>query len=199
MKNCFTSYTRVVVLLFTLLLFTGCSKKEKAQSAPQDNSPVLATVGDSRITVADFKAVVADKLSSRRGRVSKEELKQWLDDRVLEEVLYQEALRVGLDQDPQVKRNIRQMLTSRLIDDTMKREVWSKPIEDAQIERYYNDHWNEFNRPDQVRIGDILIAVPADASQEQRTARKAKAEAVLKKALEAQDQRFGFGALIREY
>lgn len=201
MRNCFRLCTAIVMaLLLALLLSVGCSKKEKTGNVSgQDDSPVLATVGDSRITVADFKSYVSDKAPSRPGRVSKEQLKQWLDDRVLEEALYQEAMRAGLDRAPQARQDIRQMLTSRLIDDTLKKEVWSKPISDAEIEQYYNDHWKEFNRPDQVRIADIFIAVPADSGRDEQAAFRAKADVVLKKALEVRKRRFGFGALIREY
>ena len=191
----------VLVLSSVVLFFLGCSKqKEKTGNvSAQDNSPVLATVGNSPLTVSDFKGYVSDKLPSHPGKVSKAQLDQWLDHRLLEEVLYQEALRVGLERDPQIRRDIRQMLTSRLIDDHMKKNVWSKPIDDAEIEKYYNDHWSEFNRPDQVRIGDIFISIPAGVSPDERKALGEKAEEILKKALEVRGKRFGFGRLINEY
>ena len=185
--------------ILIVILTVGCSNKgEKIVSkSVRDDSPVLAEVGSSKITQAEFKSYISN--NSGFHRVSKERMEQWLNERVLEEVLYQEAVSKGMLQDPGIQRDIRQMLTSKLLDDYMRQEVWEKEIEEAEIKKYYDDHWKEFNRPDQIRIADIFIYVPEDASEEMHAEMKDKAMIVLDKALKSRKTRSGFGMLIKEY
>lgn len=177
----------LIILLLTFFLLSpfGCSKKEE---------PVVAKVGKGSITVSDFKNYLSDRSMPRRYRVSKEDIKKRLDEMVLEEVLHQEALRIELDQDPQVRGRIRQMLTQKLME-KVEKEVWSREIEESKLQKYYDEYRDEFNRPAQVRVADIFIAATADAKADL----KKRAQSVLAEALAAKKQREGFGNLVRKH
>lgn len=191
--------SRFLALIFPVLLL-GCSQNEDSvRTKAGDDSPVVATVAQGRVTSADFESFVQDKLGGNPRALTSDRLQQWLDERILEEALYQEALRIGLDRDPEVSRDIRQMLTSRLIDDYMKSEVWNKEISEAELEAYYAGHWKEFNRPGQVRIADIFISLPENATDTERSELKMRAEMILDEAIAAKEDRFGFGSLVRDY
>lgn len=189
------------LIILCVMFADGCSKKEEkaGRVARTDDSPVVAKIGNGAVTLSDLKHYISDKSGAKLRGVTREMLDQWLDERVLEEVLYQEALRLGLDQQPEMQRDIRQMLTSRLMDDFMKKEVWSKEIEDAELQTYYDEHWSEFNRPEQVRIADVFIAIPENATNAQKAELREKAETVLSQAIALQTERFGFGNLVRDY
>jgi peptidyl-prolyl cis-trans isomerase C len=204
MKHVHGKVPAIILLLgFLLLLGSACSRQDESAKGffrePKDDSPVVARVGGGAVTVADLKSYLSDKSNANLQRVSKEQWEQSLDARVLEEVLYQEALRLELDQNPEMRRNIRQMLTSRLMDDYMKREVWSKEVDEAELQAYYDEHWSEFNRPEQLRIADIFIAVPENVTNTKTAELREKAETVLNRAIEQKTKRFGFGALVQEY
>jgi parvulin-like peptidyl-prolyl isomerase len=91
------------------------------------------------------------------------------------------------------------MLIQKLLDEQMKRQVWNREIEEAEIHEYYRQHWEEFNRPEQVRVADIYIAVPADATEEHKVGLRRKAETALSEALGAREKRSGFATLIDKY
>lgn len=52
-------------------------------------------------------------------------------------------------------------------------------ISGADVQRYYNDHQQQFKVPEEVRVRHILIAVPAKADAKTVAAAKAKAEGIL--------------------
>jgi len=95
----------VLLPLLTLALVPGCSQQEEAaQKPPADAtsaSPVVAHVGASTISADDLKAFLATRPRSYRRQMSDEELQKRLDEIVLEEVLFQEALRLEIDQHPE--------------------------------------------------------------------------------------------------
>lgn len=192
-----------VLSAFFLLLSFGCSERdESANTVSKDEGeklPVVAKVGDNSITVWDLKSYLSDRSMSLRHRNSREDLTKRLDEMVIEEVLYQEALRLNLDKDPKVQRSIRQMLTQKLIEEQVNKEAWSRKIEEKEVQEYYDSHKDEFLRPEQIRLADIYVAVPPDASDEQRAELRKKAEKILAEALNTRKQRAGFGKLIREY
>jgi peptidyl-prolyl cis-trans isomerase D len=53
-------------------------------------------------------------------------------------------------------------------------------VSGADIQRYYNQHQQQFQTPAQVRVRHILIAVPAKADAKTVSAAQAKAEGILK-------------------
>jgi len=193
----------IVVVVFVVLLAFGCSKKEEGEKTAAKMEPekvqVVARVGGRAITAEDLGRYLSERPISRGSRATKEGLQERLDGLVLEEVLYQEALRLGLDKDPEVRSRIRQMLNQKLIDEQVHQKAWNREITEAEVEEYYNRHWNEFNRSAQVRLADIFVAVPANATNKERAKLRKKADTVLSEALAAKGRRTGFGALVGKY
>ncbi len=188
-----------IIVVALMIAFFGCSKTETATENGKNKGPVIAEVGDGTINADDFRAYLSDRPMSPRKRVSKEALEKRLDEMVIEEVLYQEALRLKLDQDPEVRKSIRQMLTQNLMEKQINQKVWEREITDSEYQAYYDKQGTKFNRPEQVRLADIFIAVPPDAGAEKKAELKQKAETVLAEALEGKNKRSGFGPLIRKY
>jgi parvulin-like peptidyl-prolyl isomerase len=188
-----------------MLVLTGCSEKEEGQTVLTEkddkgqNPPVVARVGNSGITVADFERYLAERPMPYGVEPSAGDLEDRLDDMILQEVLYQEALRLNLDQDPEIRARIRQMLSQKLIDEQVNKKVWKREFGEQEIQEYFEGHWNEFNRPGQVRLADIFIAVPVDATDVEKAILRKKAQTALTGALASRDKRNGFGTLIRRY
>jgi parvulin-like peptidyl-prolyl isomerase len=128
-----------------------------------------------------------------------DELQQRLDEIIQEEVLFQEALRLKLDRDPEVRRRYRTLLNQKLMDEQINRKEWTREVTEAELQSYYNQHAAEFNRPAQVRVADIFIGLPEGATAAQKTELQKKAEGVLAEALSLKEQRAGFGRLVRQY
>lgn len=198
--------TFFVLLCLSIVLFVaalGCSKDKQDNKAVskgvKDTSPVVVRIGDDTITALELKNYLSSRPMSRHHRASEDYAEKRLDEMVLEVVLYQEALRLKLDQDPEVRRRIRQMLTRKLLEEQVEKEVWIRQIEEKEYQDYYDQHKDEFSRPEQVRLADIFIAVPPDATADQKAALRKKAETALAEALKVREKRSGFGGLVRKY
>ena len=191
----------VIVAAFAMLFAGGCSKTEPGDGSEveEEKSPIVADVGESAIRAADLKDYLAKRPVRHQSRDIEGEIKKRLDEMILEEVLYQEALRLELDQDPEMRRNIRQMLTQKLMSKQMNAAVKDRKIDDQAIQEYYDQQKDEFNRPAQVRLADIFISVPADATAEKKEELRKKAEKALEEAVALKGRRSGFGTLIRKY
>jgi parvulin-like peptidyl-prolyl isomerase len=68
-------------------------------------------------------------------------------------------------------------------------------VTDAEVHQFYLDNPDKFKRPSMVRARHIFIGVPAAASQQDRAARRAVAEQVLKSARAGED----FAQLARQH
>lgn len=179
----------------------GCTQSPDGQPAggtTPAQKPVLATVGDRSITTGDLKDYLENR-DMTGAATTLQEVEQHLEEMILDEVLYQEAIRRKLDEDPEIRERVRQLLTRKLLDEQVNKPWWNKRIPEEEIASYYEAHKDAFQRPEQVRLADIFIAVPADAHSAGRADAKKKAEAVLVEAVAAKNERNGFGLLIDKY
>jgi peptidyl-prolyl cis-trans isomerase C len=83
---------------------------------------------------------------------------------------YQQAIKQMEFTEETLKRQIKDGLAVKsLIDKEVLQQI---SVSDKQVRAYYNEHPDQFRRPEQVKASHILIEVPADASA------KKKAEAL---------------------
>lgn len=77
------------------------------------------------------------------------------------------------------KANIRNgILTQQVVRDEVGRHL---QMTQGQEQAYYDAHKNEFSQPEQVRLSEILVPTPADASDAVVAQAKAKAEGIAEK------------------
>jgi parvulin-like peptidyl-prolyl isomerase len=192
----------VGMVALCISLAFGCSKNEEENKriakGYANDFQVVAKIGEHKITEAEFRSYLSGR-PVFQSQVAKNELAKRLDALILEEVLYQEAIRQKLDQNPDIRSRIRQMLTQELIDEQVNDTEWHREITDEELQNYYDQHWYEFNRPEQVRLADIFLEVPTNATEDEQSEIRKKAEAILDKAFKARGARSGFGSLIRKH
>lgn len=142
---------------------TGCRDLSAKRAANKGN--VLAQINDTVITVADFEERLNNQSPYVRARyASVEQKKEYLDNLVKFELLAAEAKKQGIDRDPDVVRTMKQMMIQKLLKarfDKLKQE----DIADAEVQRYFDGHPEEFNRPPEIRASLILVADEATAKK----------------------------------
>ena len=200
-----TAYLLVFIFVVLGFFMVGCSKKDEKQPADgkkksdANDSQVVAKIGNTPISAGDFKAYLSSRPMPFNYYSNADALKSKLDELVAEEVMYQEALRAKVDQDPQVMTKIRQIVSQKMIEDQVNRKVWTRAIEENELQEYYKQNESEFNRPEQVRVADIFVALPADATEEKKAELKKKAEEALAEASALNNKRSGFWQLVKKY
>lgn len=193
----------VAVLLCLLLFMPGCSRQGQEETGgkgqPEENAgPVIATVGENRIHAGACEQFIKARHVSTGPHLVKTARKR-LRDMLATETLYQEALRMKIDQTPEARRRIRQIIIQQLLEEEVAKPVNQWRITDRELREYYERHLDEFSSPEQVRISDIFIAVPSGATPKQKEEKRAIADEVLKKAGENRNRIFGFRNLISRY
>jgi len=124
----------------------------------QQKKEVVAKIGDVEITLAEFEKRLNQQSTFARNQYRSAQQKQtFLETMVRFELLANEALRRGYDQDPQVKLAQKQAMVSRFTAEEVSKLVEMKDITDQDIQGYYDRNTTEFSRPAQARAAHILL------------------------------------------
>jgi len=151
------------VAALSLVGASGCRDLAAKRSVNKGN--VLAQINETVITVADMEERLNNQSPYVRARyAAQEQKKEYLDNLVKFEVLAAEAKKQGMDRDPEVVRTMKQVMIQKLLRsrfDKYKQE----DISDADVQRYFDGHPEEFNRPPEIRASLILVADEATAKK----------------------------------
>jgi peptidyl-prolyl cis-trans isomerase C len=119
---------------------------------PADAGLILAQIGPSRITAGDLKRSVKKYPPER---VADYQAKKYLlDVLVLERMYAHAAEQEGLLKDPEVQQALARAEDQRLAARYREGVENKVTLEDAR--RYFQDHPDEFERPEQVRVQQIV-------------------------------------------
>jgi len=181
------------------LSFLGCSRTDGDNSAKESTGPIVIQIDDQKIDASILEKYLESRPLHMNAENTGDLLRKKVDELVVEELMLREALRLKLDQAPDTRQRIREILNSKLSAELIHKTVMQREVAQSELQAYYEAHQDEFNRPAEVRLGDILIAVPKEASGDQRAQLKQKAENVLAEALASPNQREEFAQLVQKY
>jgi peptidyl-prolyl cis-trans isomerase C len=156
---------RLTVFVLLLMALFACQKKEAGQTG--QTGPFLAKVGNAAITQADYDrefAALPDYAQQMfKGNEGKE---NFLNEIVKKEILYQEALKKGLDKSPEFKQKVEDFKKLTLISELIGQEVMSKAkVSDQEVKDYYNKHKEDFATTSQIRASHILVKTEDEANK----------------------------------
>jgi len=159
---------------------------------------VVARVGGATISSSELESYL-DSRPPASGLAAAEWLRRRLDELVLAEALYREALRLGVDRTPEAARAIRQIVVQVLLEEQIERPVRTRTIAEEELRAFYDTRFAEYDRSEQVRLAEIYFAAQAGGGPAARALKRAQAAAVLEQVRNLQDKRFGFGELVLEH
>ena len=139
----------------------ACARKTPPapERATEATVPVVARVGDVEITVAELKATIEAQPPAIKQRNDTPTGRKMLVERLVRaELLAREARRRrGLEQSPELRRLMKQQLVNVLVKGAVDDRLGPEAISDVEIARYYETHTSEFNRPEEVRVSQIVV------------------------------------------
>lgn len=146
-------HLRPVIFLLSGVIGTAC------QDTPTGD--LLAKVGDSYLTSQALEARIPVQMA---GRLHAADQRRLVDAWVDEQLLYQEAIRLELDQDLSLQQQIEQathdLLTAGLLERTY---LQGAELTEETIQQYYLEHQDDFVRDQpSLRARHILVASRAD-------------------------------------
>jgi peptidyl-prolyl cis-trans isomerase C len=152
----------------TKVLLLAAAALVAGRSAHADgDDPVVATVGDARLTVSDverrLKAVPNWQLSTL-GSTPAEIRKKLVEDVLVPELLFsQEAARRKLESDPAVHDQLRELLRQAMENRLRETVAPERSIPASEIKRYYEQNLHRFHTPRRIKLWRILLGDEASA------------------------------------
>ncbi len=147
---------RVSGLAASLALVVGTASCRKSEPARQ----VLARVGDRAITAADLQRQIDQTAPLLRARYAgAERRRELLESLVRNELLAQEAARRHLEQ----ALPVREQLDRAMVQELLRTEFEAHPAaaSDAEARKYYDEHLQEFVRPEMARVAHLFLVADA--------------------------------------
>lgn len=158
---------RIISLVSLLSLLVACeggtatTDNEPAVGGPApvaaevDIGEVLAEVNGMPVGSTDF-AQAASRVSPADGKaLTLEERLEVLQTLIDDKLLYEEALRLGLDKDPKVQK----VMVNTLLREQVYSQVRNSDFSDDELKAYYEENKEDFVVPEKVQVKRILIRV----------------------------------------
>lgn len=124
-------------------------------AAQADIGEVLAEVNGLKIGSKEFEEAAARKQPASGDTLSAEEKKEVLDRLIEEKLLYQKALKLGLDKDPKVQK----VMVNTLLRQEVYSAIRNSDFTDEELQAYYNEHKDDFVVPEKAQIKRILVKI----------------------------------------
>ncbi|MGE5238955.1 MAG: peptidylprolyl isomerase [Chloroflexota bacterium] len=178
-------------LLAALLVLLTCLSVSAA------DDPVLAQVGDWKITKSDFERLMSYYPEAKKYLEGQPQNQETFLKRIVQTyVISQVARKDGFDKKPEIKEQLDLNIDNYLATQFLKTEIVDKiVVTEEEMSSYYKAHQEEFTAPEQVKASHILIRVDATTSEDTRNKAKEKASEILARIKKGED----FGTLASEF
>jgi len=145
-----------ISLVIIVVLLTGCAgSKDKG---------VLATINkEDKITLGEFNEIIA-KLPARYKDIIGNNRKEFLDELIVDRLIYHEGLKKKLDRDEDVRKLIEEAKRKIIMARLLKDEVEDKTVvTNKEIDDYYVVNKGKFTTPETLRASHILVRTESEA------------------------------------
>jgi len=172
-----------IVVIFCLAVclssLTGCDEiKKMLQIAPSGGSSssgraaasrpqgtVLATINGEIITLESFEDKISNLASLDVVIDSVDDKKAYLNDLVLQQLIYEEAVARGIDKKKEVREAIEEFSKGAMARELIMDETRGINVEPSEVETYYNQFKDKMAMPTQASVREIVVPVESDAKE----------------------------------
>ncbi|MBT5873206.1 MAG: hypothetical protein HOH43_07275 [Candidatus Latescibacteria bacterium] len=141
-----------------------------------DSGPVVARVNETVLTTGDMQTEMQTVvLPAATSQMQQEWVQEWIQS----ELIYQEALRLGLDQDEELSREVQRMQRDYLVNVFLERKLAeeSREVSPADMDGYYEEHKEDFVRQEpEFRLSVIVLPTEGDAREVWRNLVRGRAD-----------------------
>ncbi|MEW6601727.1 MAG: peptidylprolyl isomerase [Nitrospirota bacterium] len=148
-------------LMVCMVSAAGCNKSGGGKA----NGPVVAKVDKAEITKADFEKEISRIPEWARPQFAGDEGKdKFLDELIKRELIYQHALKMKLDNDPEYIDKVSEFEKMTLVSLVLKKEIEEKAtVEDSEVKAFYDGNADKFTIGTELRASHILVETEKEA------------------------------------
>lgn len=191
------------IVVAALMIISGAagwflSSINWSTGTPEINDKVLAVINDSVITEDDFLTQMKLRGGKNAGQYHDIKQKQVLLEYLInQKLLMSKALQSGTDQDPLVQKIYQQTVIDKFLEAGLNDELTKINVTTAEVERYFEEHKNSYNRPARRRGAIIFKKTSDDMTNANKQALKDELLAVKQAAIQLPSHQTHFGELAR--
>lgn len=154
----------VPVLLAGLVTVQALAEDSPPSPDELRRAKVVASVGGETITVGELEDKVNSRSPYARRRFTDPlVLEQFLDEQVKNALYYQGAEKLGYAENPVVRQFVDQTLVQLYVRKEFEEAVTPESVPDEAVAKYYEEHSEDFHRPETRRARHILVASKDEA------------------------------------
>jgi parvulin-like peptidyl-prolyl isomerase len=173
-----------ITLICAVAVLTSCSKQ-----APPN---YLAKVGSREIRADDLRSEAERRRNNRKPVPAKDAL---LDEMVKYETVLERARRMGLHEEPQVRRELNNLLVGKFLERELAPRLNAIEVSAEEIKAEYERNIAKYQQPAKVRLALLYIECDQNATE----VRRQEARSRLEEARQKVASRDGFGKLAIDY
>lgn len=174
----------LAALSVLLLVLSACGN-----NAPQiKEEDVVARVGEAALTLDDLAAEIPEGI---RGKITKEDLQDYISRWINSQILYQEAKKRGLDRELDIARELERVERELVVNALLEKEIYADNSQapESDLQKYYDDNRESFRRNEnEARVYHINMSTKAAADSLYRLLRTGQDFAKVAQTLAAQTE-----------
>jgi len=153
---------KTAIALIFMVALISCSKKGAEQKGP-----FLAKVGNTTVTQSDYEREFQTLPEYAQQLFAGEQGKEkFLNEIINKEMLYQEAVKKGLDKTPDFQKKLEEFRKLTLVTELFEKEIMAKAkISEQEAKDYYDKNKEEFAPTTQIKASHILVKTEAEAEK----------------------------------
>jgi peptidyl-prolyl cis-trans isomerase C len=194
---------RFLLSSLTVVALLGCQKGSSADritidlaQKPKDGTTPLVKFNGGSLTVEEVNRQLSSLPPMVRMRLQTPAArKDYVEGLVRVELLAREAVRQGLQNEPDVQETVKKALAQKALQHALEKNA-PQPSEE-EVKAWYDSHPADYQRPESIQLQDLFLAADAKDAAKRKT-RAAEAEKLRAKAraLKPDDEQ-GFATLVR--
>lgn len=158
----------VVWGITAISIFTGAIYGAGAKSKSKAVAEIwVAKINNKVITLEEFNAKwdsIPPQYKYQYGLMGEEGKTRLLDTLIKNELLYQEAVKKGLDKKKEVRQKIEDLRRQVIAEELLREEMNKIEVNDTDAINYYNLHQEEFGEPEKIKVRHILVKGETEAN-----------------------------------
>ncbi len=127
------------------------------------NAKVFATVNGSEITDRDIGAILQVIPGANFEQMNEEQKKKIVDQAIEKKLLGEEALKKGMEKEPEFKEALISVKKDLALELWMKKQFDSIKLTDADMKAFYDKNIDKFKQEESAKARHILLANEKDA------------------------------------
>ena len=158
-------------------MFQSCTKSQEEKKQP---AAIVASIGTDFITTEELTKVLREFPPSNQYEYLTEEGKRMLVEMIIDwKLMSKEAVKAGLDKGEDIKTKLTKEANGSVVNEQVLSSAYlqyrikqMEPVTDAEAEKYYLSHKNEFNIPERVKVKRIIFDSKEKAQEAQAAFKK---------------------------